>query len=195
MKQKQTISSIELLIVATAIGIISVFSAPWLEMRGTFSAWRIVEWHTFWRGESAFMLGDVVATNYRVTVEFATAQMQTLLNTTWLVGAILATWHTLVLIGLLIIGTRMRLRAGASHKRVALELIVLLAINLVVLSALTWLLALPSSLDNKVDFRLSGDLHTDSLIWSSVNVLPIAPLFSIIAVVGQMLAFLRNRKP
>lgn len=191
---KRNTQPLEWMILATAVGIISTFSAPWLELRGTFSAWRLIEWHTFWRGESAFMLGEVVAANYRVLVEFATMQMQDLVRGALIVGALLGGWHVLVLGALLVAGARRRLRAGASRTRVALEIIALLAINLSVLAALTWLLALPSSLDTKVDFRFAGDVHTDSLIWSNVNVLPVAPLLAGLSIVGQIIAFLKKRK-
>ncbi|MBI5305939.1 MAG: hypothetical protein HY868_27670 [Chloroflexi bacterium] len=184
----------ELAILATAIGIIATFAAPWLELRGTFSAWRIVEWHTFWRGESAFMLGDVVAANYRIPIEFATMQMQDLTRGVLIVGAILGVWHAFALVALLVAGARLRLRVGASRGRVAFEIVALLAINLIALGVLVWLLALPSSLDTKVDFRLGTEIHTDSLIWSSVTLLPVAPLLAILAVIAQIIALSKNRK-
>ncbi len=179
---------LECLLPSTAIGIIATIAAPWMELRGTYAAWRIVEWHAFWRGDRAFLLGDVVATNYQLPIEYATVAMQNTLRDLFALGSILGVWHVVVLIALLVAGARLRLRAGASRTRVALEIIALIAVNAIVLALLTMLLALPSSLTQKVDFRTSVDIHTDSLIWSSINVLLLAPALSVIAVVGQLIA-------
>lgn len=179
---------------ATLVGITATCAAPWLEMRGAFAAWRIREWHTFWHGENAFMLGEVVAANYRMTIEFATTQMQDLVRNVFIGGAVLGTWHTCVLLGLLVATARARARAGASRRQVARDLAGVLIVNLLVLGALTWLFALPSSLDTKVDFRTGADVHTDSLIWSSVQLLPVAPIAAALAVFVQMSAFIKNRR-
>jgi hypothetical protein len=55
------------------------------------------------------------------------------------------------------------------------------------LVAFTILLALPSSLSMKVDFRAPTDLHSDSLIWSDLTVLPVGPVLAIIAAVTQVI--------
>ena len=172
---------IEFLLLSTAIGIAATFAAPWLELRGTYAAWRIVEWHTFWRGESAFQLASVVASNYHVSVEYATGEMQLILRACFALGSALGLWHAGVLIALLVIGARMRLRAGASWPRVALEFAASVVLNAAVIYLLALLLALPSSLTPKVDFRAGAEIHSDSLIWSDVTVLPVAPAFALIA--------------
>ena len=172
---------IELLILSTAIGLAATFAAPWLELRGTYAAWRIVEWHTFWRGDSAFQLSNVVASNYRVTVEYATGEMQFILRACFALGSALGLWHAGVLIALLAIGGRMRLRAGGSWVRVVLEIAAIVVLNAAVIYLLALLLALPSSLTPKVDFRAGAEIHSDSLIWSNVTVLPVAPAFALIA--------------
>jgi hypothetical protein len=179
---------LELLIVSTAVGFVATFAAPWLELRGTYAAWRIVEWHTFWRGEGAFQLASVVAANYHVPVEFATTAMQDALRTVFALGSALGAWFSIVLVALLAVGARMRLRSGATRRRVAAEVIANVFVNLLVLYLLATLLALPSTLTPKVDFRVSADIHTDSLIWSGVLVLPIAPALAVLSIVGQLVA-------
>ncbi len=179
-------------IFATAIGVLATFAAPWLELRGTYAAWRVIEWHTFWRGDGAFLLANVVSANVNVPIEFATTAMPaTMREVMWLGGA-LGAWHGLALIGLLAVGARMRLRAGASRLRVTLEILTLVVVNVLLVFALAWLLALPSSLTPKVDFRAGADLHTNSLIWSSVTWLPLAPMLAVLAWVGQLIALFQR---
>jgi hypothetical protein len=182
---------IELLILSTAVGIAATFAAPWLELRGTYAAWRIVEWHTFWRGESAFQLASVVASDYRVTVEYATGEMQLILRACFALGSALGIWHASVLIVLLALGARMRLRAGASWPRVALEFAAIAVLNAAVTYLLALFLALPSSLTPKVDFRAGAEIHSDSLIWSNVAVLPVAPAFALIALAVDVFALVK----
>ena len=177
---------IETLILSTIIGIIATFAAPWVELRGTYAAWRIVEWHTFWRGEDAFQLTSVVSSSYRVPLEYATSNMQAMMRNLFALGSALGAWYILALIALLVIGARWRLSSGANLKRTALEILALVLANLVVLYLLSILLALPSSLTPKVDFRTTEDIHTNSLIWSSVNILPVAPIVSILAALTQV---------
>ena len=182
---------IELVLLSTAIGIVATFAAPWLELRGTYAAWRIVEWHTFWRGEGAFQLASVVASDYRVTIEYATVEMQSILGACFTLGSALGLWHLSALIALLVVGARMRLRAGESRLRVALEISAIFALNAAVIYILISLLALPSSLIPKVDFRAGAEVHSDSLIWSDVTVLPVAPAFALIAAAADVFALLR----
>ncbi|GEM_PF-2354695 len=186
---------LECLLLFTVIGIVATFAAPWAELRGTYAAWRIVEWHTFWRGESAFQLANVVAPNYHVPIEYATITLQNTLRVLFVLGSALGAWHGAALTALLVAGARMRSRAGASRTRVTAEIIALVAVNAIALYLLTLLLALPSSLTPKVDFRAAADTHTASLIWSSVMILPIAPALAIVAAIGQVvaLAMLLNR--
>jgi hypothetical protein len=80
-------STIEIILISTVIGIAATFATPWFELRGTFAAWRIVEWHTFWRGENAFQLGSVVAPDYHVPVEYATHEMRSMLSTWFALAA------------------------------------------------------------------------------------------------------------
>ena len=190
---KSRISPVELFILSTAIGLAAMFGAPWLELRGTYAAWRIDEWHTFWRGgfdgaQPAFQLASVVAVNYRVPVEFATTAMRDTLRAVFAFGSVLGAWYILALIALLVVGARIRLRAGASRARVAFGTAAIVMVNVAVLYALAVLLALPSSLTPKVDFRTGADIHTDSLIWSSAMVLPVAPALAILGVLGQLAA-------
>ncbi|MBI5033143.1 MAG: hypothetical protein HZB51_21700 [Chloroflexi bacterium] len=182
------LKSIELFLLSTAVGIIATFAAPWVDLRGTYAAWRIVEWHTFWRGEDAFQLASVVSSSYRVPIEYATTDMQAMMRNLFALGSALGAWHIVALIVLLVIGARWRLRNGASMKRTALEIFALVIANFIVLYLLSSLLALPSTLTPKVDFRTTEDIHTNSLIWSSVNILPVAPLLAGVAVIGQMAA-------
>ena len=182
---------IELVLLSTAIGIVATFAAPWLELRGTYAAWRIVEWHTFWRGEGAFQLASVVASDYRVSIEYATVEMQSILGACFALGSALGLWHLSALIALLVVGARMRLRAGGSRLRVALEISAIFALNAAVIYILISLLALPSSLIPKVDFRAGAEVHSDSLIWSDVTVLPVAPAFALIAAAADVFALLR----
>jgi hypothetical protein len=171
----------ELMVLSTAIGIAATFAAPWLELQGTYAAWRIVEWHTFWRGEGAFQLASVVASNYRVTIEYATGEMQSTLRAGFALGSALGLWHALALSALLFMGARMRLNAGRSRARVALEIVAIVILNAAVIYLLALLLALPSSLTPKVDFRAGVEIHSDSLIWSNATVLPVAPVVALIA--------------
>ena len=186
-KSKGSQFSFELLVVATAIGLIATFAAPWMELQGAFQSWRIVEWHTFWRGEGAFQLTDIVAPGYRVPVEFATTGMQATIQSLVAIGVALGAWHSIALIVLLIAGGRLRLRMGVPRSRVGLEIGALVLVNAIVLYGLMVLLALPSSLSMKVDFRTPGDIHTDSLIWSNLTILPIAPALSILAALAQVI--------
>jgi hypothetical protein len=96
-----------------------------------------------------------------------------------------------VLIVLLAIGARMRLHAGGSRLRVSLEIAAIMASNAAVIFILTLLLALPSSLTPKVDFRAGAEVHSDSLIWSGVSLLPVAPAFAIFTVVIDGLALVK----
>jgi hypothetical protein len=180
--------NLELLLFSTAIGIFATFAAPWYELRGTYAAWRIVEWHTFWRGDSAFQLASVVAENFQVPIEYATAEMQNTLRNIFVFGSAVGAWHLIVLIVLFALGARWRLRSGVAMPRVALEIAGLLIINAVVLYALSVVLALPSSLTPKVDFRTATDIHTNSLIWSELNIFPVAPAFACIAIPWQIFA-------
>lgn len=195
---KSRISPLEVFTISTAVGLAATFAAPWLELRGTYAAWRIDEWHTFWRGGSAFQLSSIVAANYRVPIEFTTTGMQAMLRDMFALGSALGAWHGIVLIALLVIGARMRLHAGGSRTRVALEFAAIIAVNAAVLYALAVLLALPSSLAPKVDFRANGTtLHSDSLIWSSITILPVAPALAIIAALVQIIVIVlrvRHRK-
>ncbi len=172
----------ELLLLSTAIGLVSTFAAPWTELRGAFSAWRIAEWHTFWRGASSFLLTDVVATSYAVPVEFATAAMRDSLGNLFLLGAALGTWHAVVFVALIFAGARTRIRGGASVWRVAILVALLFFASVLALYILSRLFALPSSLSLKVDFRSQADIHTDSLIWSTLNIFPAAPALALGAV-------------
>ena len=186
---RRNFSLIELFLLSTAIGIVATFAAPWLELRGTYAAWRIVEWHTFWRGDGAFELASVVAANYRVPVEFATTTMQDTTRAVFALGSALGAWQVVALIALLVVGARMRLSAGTSRTRVAVEIAAIVVVNAVALYALALLLALPSTLAPKVDFRANGaTVHSDSLIWSSVTILPVAPALAVLSIVGQLVA-------
>jgi hypothetical protein len=180
---------VELLLFSTAIGIIATFAAPWYELRGTYAAWRIVEWHTFWRGDSAFQLASVVATNFKIPIEYATAEMPNTLRNLFTLGSVLGAWHSIVLIVLLIIGARWRVKNGVAKSRVALEIVVLVIVNAIVLYGLAIVLASPSSLTPKIDFRAGAEIHTDSLIWSDLNIFPVAPALSIVACLTQLVAF------
>jgi len=190
--------SFEITILAIAIGIIATFAAPWVELRGTYAAWRIVEWHTFWRGQDAFQLASVVASNYRVPIEYATADMQSTMRNLFVLGSVLSVWHVGAVIVLLVIGLRWRLQNGASMKRAVLEIFALVTFNVIVIYLLAMLLALPSSLTPKVDFRTTEEIHTSSLIWSNVIILPMAPILSVAAILAQLVAlwnWLRSRQP
>jgi hypothetical protein len=190
MKNHQPINT-EWLILAVAIGLIATFSAPWYEMRGTYAAWRIDEWHTFWRGENSYMLANVVSTNYAVPIEYATAAMQSTLQNLFVIGSMLGVWHSIAFIAMLFIGARMRLRSGASRIRVALEIGIIVGVIVAMLGALAWLFALPSSLTTKVDFRTALDVHTDSLIWSSIDFIFVAPMLAILAALAQIVLLWR----
>ncbi|MBI5652291.1 MAG: hypothetical protein HZC40_17885 [Chloroflexi bacterium] len=179
-------ATFDLLILSTAIGLIATIAAPWVELRGAFAAWRVVEWHTFWRGDNAFMLGDVVAANYRVPIEYATVALENNLRALALIGGALALWHS-ALFGAILFALRRALRAR--------DLIAIILGSVIVLALLAFLLALPSSLDVKVDFRSASDVHTDTLIWSSIQILPIAPAFAVIAMAIQIIALWKIRNP
>ena len=180
---------LELLILSTAIGLLATFAAPWYELRGTYAAWRIIEWHTFWRGDSAFQLASVVATNFKIPIEYATIEMPNTLRNLFALGSVLGAWHLIVLIALIVIGARWRVRSGVPKMRVALEIIALLIVNTLVVYALAIVLASPSNLTPKVDFRTTTEIHTNSLIWSDLNILPVAPLLSVLALLTQLVAF------
>jgi hypothetical protein len=191
-------SLVEPLILSTTIGIIATLAVPWVELRGTYAAWRIVEWHTFWRGQDAFQLASVVASNYRVPIEYATADMQSTMRNLFAFGGASGVWHISALIVLLAIGLRWRLQNGASIKRAMLEVVVLVIVNLIMMYLLSILLALPSSLTSKVDFRTTEEIHTNLLIWSSVNILPVAPMLSVAAnlvQLGVLVNWLRTHQP
>ncbi|MEW5720874.1 MAG: hypothetical protein AB1817_19770, partial [Chloroflexota bacterium] len=93
-----------MVIIATALGLVATFAAPWYELRGAFAAWRIVEWHTFWRGDAAFQLASVVASNYRVPIEYAAGALQETLRAIFIIGSALGVWHIAAAMGLLIAG-------------------------------------------------------------------------------------------
>ena len=185
MKINQELKN-ESLILAVAIGLVATFSAPWYEMRGWYAAWHIDEWHTFWRGANAFTLDSVVSSNLVVPIEYATTAMQARLQNLFVVGGVLGAWHSIALGALLFVGARMRLRAGASRARVALEIGMIVVVIVAMLSAFAWLFALPSSLTTKVDFRTALDVHTDSLILSSIEIIFIVPAFAIAAALAQI---------
>lgn len=184
---------LELFAPCTAVGLVATVAAPWVELQGTFQSWRIVEWHTFWRGSTAFQLENLVSGNYDLPIEFATTGMQSLLEIVNAVGSILAIWHAVALLALLVVGARIRLGSGVPRTRVWLELASVLLFNVLVLYGLAILLAMPSSLSLKVAFRTPGELYTDALIWSNLVILPLAPIASILAVVGQLVAVARAR--
>ena len=182
---------VEALVMLTATGLFATLAAPWYELRGTFAAWRIVEWHAFWHGDSAFQLSSVVASDYRVTIEYATQAMQDTLRTLMMLGSVLAMWHVSVLAILLIAGARWRLRQ-ASRTRALAESAGLVGVISIVLGGLILLFALPSSIAPKIDFRTTADIHTDSLIWSHLDIFLIAPALSIFAALGQLVIGLRR---
>jgi hypothetical protein len=156
-----------------------------MELRGSYAAWRITEWHTFWRGEAAFLLSYVVAANYRVPIEFATTAMQETVSRLFILGATLGAWHSAVFIALMFAGARQRWLRRPARWRVAAQVVVLFAASALVLYLCAVLFALPSSLSPKVDFRSQGEIHVDSLIWSSLNVFPVAPALAVVAVFVQ----------
>lgn len=176
-------SPVEILLICTVIGIAATFAAPWFELRGTYAAWRIVEWHTFWRGEDAFLLGSVVAPDYQVSIEYATREMQSMLSTGFALGSALGLWHGGLLVALVALGARMRLLSGESPSRVARELATIVGLNAAILRILIVLLALPSTITPKVDFRTGAEVHSDSLVWSSISLLPVAPAFAMTAAI------------
>lgn len=183
----------QLLFLSTLVGILATFAAPWYELRGTYAAWRIVEWHTFWRGENAFQLASVVASNYQVPIEYATAEMPNTLRNLIVLGSVLGTWHLIVLIALIVIGARWRMKSGVAISCVVIELAGLVIVNVMVLYGLSIVLALPSSLTPKIDFRTGAEIHTNSLIWSDLNILPIAPALSIVSWLGQIVVWASRR--
>jgi hypothetical protein len=185
---------IEILILTLAIGLIATFSAPWYEMRGSYAAWRIDEWHAFWRGTRAFMLDSVVSSNMVVPIEYATTAMQSMLENMFLVGGILGAWHSVVLAVLLVLGARIRTRAGVSRVRAVFESVALVFATLVILGILAWFFTLPSSLTTKVDFRTELDVHTDSLIWSNADIVFLVPGLSIAAALAQIFIAIRMLK-
>ena len=182
---------IDLLILTLAIGLIATFSAPWVELRGSYAAWRIDEWHTFWRGTNAFMLDSVVSSNLVVPIEYATTAMQSMLQNILVLGRSLGIWHGSALGGLLFFGAQIRSRAGASRLRVVLETGVIALGIIVMLGIFAWLFTLPSSLTTKVDFRTELDVHMDSLIWSNADVIFLVPGLSIVAALAQIFLAIR----
>ncbi len=191
------ISNCEVFLVASFIGLIATFSAPWLELRGTFQAWRIVEWHTFWRGDAAFMLADVVSANFSPPIEFATGGMRDTVRLVSTAGVMLAVWHTGAFLALVGLGAIARTGRGIPERRSLLEGIIILLAAVIVLYALAQVFALPSALSGKVDFRTPADIHSDSLVWSSVAVFPVAPMLSLGATVIQVIVLfssVRNRR-
>ncbi|MCL4393625.1 MAG: hypothetical protein M1482_02235 [Chloroflexi bacterium] len=186
--------ALEFFILCTALGVIATLAAPWLELRGTFAAWRLDEWNAFWRGANGFLLAGVVGGDYQVPVEFATRQMQTVVQAVVVIGGFLALWHTASLAALLVIGARARRRSGAARLRVAVEVAGIVLVYLAVLWLLVTLLALPSTLTPKVDFRGGAEVHTDSLVWSSVTVLLIAPAIAALAALGSAVSAVKYRR-
>jgi hypothetical protein len=178
----------ELVLLSAAVGLVATYAAPWMELRGTFAAWRITEWHAFWRGSSAFLLSDVVARDYTIPVEFATTAMQNTVSALFLLGVVLGAWHSIVIMTLVLNEARRRWRAGSPAWRVGMQEALILLVSTVALYSLAYLFALPSSLSLKVDFRSQGDVHASSLIWSTVNVFPGAPLLAVLAALVQMVA-------
>jgi ABC-type uncharacterized transport system fused permease/ATPase subunit len=163
-------------------------------MRGSYEAWRVDEWHTFWCSANAYTLDSVVSSNVNVPIEYATTAMQSTLQNLFVVGGILGAWHSIAFTALLFVGARMRSRSGTSHARVALEIGVIVLVIILMLGALAWLFTLPSSLATKVDFRTALDVHTDSLIWSSAGIIFIVPGLSIIAALAQIFLVTRILK-
>lgn len=182
MKSNRT----ELVLFSTGIGLVATFAAPWMELRGTFAAWRITEWNAFWRGANAFLLSDVVAGDYRIPMEFATTSMQNTISALFLLGIVLGVWHTVLFVALVLDGARWRWRAGSPVWRLGIKVVLILLASALALYFLAYLFALPSSLSPKVDFRAQGDVHADSLIWSSLNVFPVAPLLALVAAIAQL---------
>ncbi len=191
---KRELASLQTLFVTTAVGLAATCSAPWMELRGTYASWRLDEWHTFWRGENAFQLSDVVAANYHVAVEFATADMSRDVKLLFALGLLLGAFYIAVSILLLAVGARHRRRTGVPAVRVLVELGAVVVINIVALYVLAQLLALPSSIALKVDFRTPGDIHTDSLVWSSLSVLPVAPVVAIGGALISAFTLVRARR-
>jgi hypothetical protein len=107
-------------------------------------------------------------------------------------SSVLGAWRAIVTIGLLAGGVRWRARTGVLLCRVILEFSYLLLITAIVLYSIMALGDLASSLSPKVDFRTAAEIHSDSLIWLSVTLLPIAPGLSVLAVVGQLITSLRR---
>ncbi len=157
-----------------------------MELRGTYAAWRITEWHTFWRGASAFLLSEVVAASYQVPVEFATTAMQDTVSRLFILGAVLGTWYAVVYVALVLMGLRSRWRQPLGKRRVVVQVAILLGASVLLIYLCAVLLALPSSLSPKVDFRAEGDIHVDSLVWSGLTVFPVAPLLSGLALLVQV---------
>ncbi len=164
----------------------ATFAAPWIELRGSFSAWRITEWHAFWRGAPSFLLSDVVANSYSVPIEFATTAMHDVLGYLFLLGAVLGAWHSVVFVSLVFAGARARWRSGAPASRVVIFAALLLLASGAALFILAHVFTFPSSLSTKVDFRSQADVHTDSLIWSTLNIFPVAPALALAAVLLQV---------
>lgn len=180
----------EILLVVTVIGLIATFAVPWVELRGAYAAWRVTEWHAVWRSNSSFQLAEIVAPNYPVPIEFATEDMRRELDYLIGLGRVLGASHGLVLTGLLIAIVRQSRKRGASYRRVAIQLSALVAANLVALALLSVLLGLPSSISTNVDFR-TPEVHTDTLVWTGLTLLPIGPIISSIAVVVEAVLLLR----
>ncbi len=185
---------LDVLIPVTAVGLVATLAAPWLELQGTFQSWRIVEWHTFWRGEGAFQLQELVSGSYQVPVEFATTGMHSLVQNVWVAGGILGAWHCAAVLVLLLAGVRARLGLGIPRRRALFEITGVVMVNLIVLYALVILLALPSNVSLKVEFRTPLETHTDSLIWSNITLLPVAPVLSVLSAGAQVVVITLSKR-
>ncbi len=172
---------VQVLAFAALVGLIATFSAPWFELRGSFASWRIVEYHTFWRGQASFQLGDVVAPDFTVPIEFATTAMQNELQLLVQLGYVLGAWHAIgfaAVLGAIALGKE---KAGSGDLRTLATVVLIGVATVAWLYLFAQVFALPSSRSLKVDFRTPEEVHTDSLIWSSLVVLPVAPMLAALA--------------
>ncbi len=176
----------DLLILSTAIGLIGSIAAPWLEFRGVFQSWRIDEWHTFWRGDSSFLLGDVVAPEYPVPVEYAQPRLSELVLAGRLAGAPVALWNLGAAVVLAYAWIRPRRLNRMTISAALLKLSAFAFILIIFLLILTWALTSPSNLSLKVDFRTPEDLHSTTLVWSDVAALPVGPCLASAASLCQI---------
>jgi hypothetical protein len=183
---KQQPNRTELVIAATAIGLVATFGAAWFELRGAYAAWRISEWHVFWRGAASYRLGDVVSGGFPVPIEFATPSIERDVARLVMFGGALAIWHSAAYVALLIAGAQRRTRLGVPLPRVGLETGAILILSVLALYVLAMLFSFPSSLSLKVDFRFPGDTHTDTLVWSNLEIFPVAPALALLAGVVQV---------